>query len=228
MKKILILMLAMIVMLPIVFATDITIVNQPIILWANFGLNESIVNITSANVTIKNPTLLTIVNNQAMTQNGSQTFFYNLTPNLSGTYLMTVTYMDNGGTFYIDNSTFYAREDNTMMIGLLIGLIALAIYFIYVGKDLMTRPTAVDENKGIQKWLNTQTLGLFTYLLSSWIVLAIVFVMERLSVGNITHPFFETLFTTFLMIIVLLNVGYWIFFVIFKIVSSLKAGVRHR
>lgn len=228
MKKTLIIMMAILLLMPVIFATDITPINQPMILWANFGINSSIVNIVNANATITDPNLLEVVTLQPMTADNPNTFYYNFTPNVSGTYLLSVQYGDNSGTFYISTSTFYAEENVDMLTAVMLGLIAIIIYFIYLGKDLMKQPTVVEENKGVQKWLNAQTVGVFTYMVASWLVLGLFFVLESITNGLSVNPFFETLFTIFLWVIPMINVGYWTFFVIFKIVTALKLGVRQR
>lgn len=215
-------------LMPCILANDETVINQPTTLWADILDGTTYYSSTSANITIYNAQTQTVVNNVAMTNLATGRYYYNFTPNTTGIFYTYTTFYNSTGLVATATSTFYVQENNDMLLAIVLGLIAIIIYFIYLGKDLMKQPTALDENKGIQKWLSAQTVGVFTYMMASWLVLGLIFVLRQLSQGQTTQTFFETLFNVFVLVIPLINVGYWIFFVIFKVVSSLKAGIRHR
>jgi len=213
---------------PSVFANDWTVKGEQTTLWATIQDGANFYSSNQANITIYFPNTTVAVTNVPMTLVATGRYAYNYTPNTTGIYYTYTQFWNTTSLVATADSTFYVAESYNMMIAIILGLVALIIYFIYTGKDLMKQPTGLEENKGVQKWLNTQTVGLFTYLLASWLILGLFFVLRQFAQNTTVQPFFETLFNIFGLVIPLINIGYMIFFVIFKVVSSLKAGIRHR
>lgn len=127
---------------------------------------------------------------------------------------------------YIDELA--TTEQNNMYLSVIFGLIAVIVYFIYLGKDLMSKPTGNQDQKQAQKWLTTETVGLFLYMLASWLVLALFFVLYLITVGTTLEDFFLTLFKIFLWVIPLANIAYWTFYIIFLIINSMKRAIKLR
>lgn len=230
MKKILLIILVL-MMVPIAFGMEKGIVGEPITLTSNHVLAQSgYYNNVTAYISIVYPNGTQAVLSQptvnSTVQNG--VFLYNYTPTVTGIYFTTTNFYNSSDFIGVGSDTFLIEEDVEMNVSIIIGLIAIIIYFIYLGKDLMSKPQAVDENKHIQKWINTQTIGLFTYMLASWLVLILFFVLKQISATSSMANFFDGLFVVFLWIIPMLNIGYWMFFAIFKIVNAFNMNQRHR
>ena len=143
------------------------------------------------------------------------------------------TFAGNAYLSYVDCHYKYidgleTTEENNMYLSVIFGLIAVIIYFIYLGKDLMAKPMGNSDQKEAQKWLTTETVGLFLYMLASWLVLALFFVLYLITVGTTLENFFLTLFKIFLWVIPLANVGYWTFYIIFLIMNSMKRAIKLR
>jgi hypothetical protein len=115
-----------------------------------------------------------------------------------------------------------------MYIALILALIALIAYFIYLGKDLMGKPMGNEDQKDAQKWLSSQTIGLFIYMLASWLILVLFFVMAQFTTGTNLETIFSVLFTAFLWVIPLVNIAYWTFYIIFLIMNSMKRAIKLR
>lgn len=109
------------------------------------------------------------------------------------------------------------------------GMIGIIVYLIYIAKDFMSKPiTREQDHAQTMKWLNVQNLGVFIYLLTSWFVLVLVYILYKFSATLTIEPLMEKIYMIFIIIVPSINVLYLIFFVIFKIQSSLKKGAQIR
>lgn len=210
------------------FAEDITNVGQRINLYSDALTQIGYYTTVNANITIYLPNGSISVLNAPMTQLKSGLFLYNYTPNTTGQYYTATVYGNSTGLIGISTATFTVTGLYSMYIAIIIALIATIAYFIYLGKDLMNKPMGNQDQKGAQKWLNTQTVGLFVYMLSSWLILALFFVMYQFTIGTAVENFFSILFSVFLWVIPLANIAYWTFYIIFLIMNSLKRAIRIR
>jgi hypothetical protein len=107
----------------------------------------------------------------------------------------------------------------------IVGAIFLVIaYLLYVSKDIITKPLGSDKvNQGITKYVNPRNLGVFMFLLSSWILLAALAIIVVMSAGESYLGIVQTIFYIMLLFVGVFNVAYFYLYATFLIKERLES-----
>jgi hypothetical protein len=205
------LLLSSILFVPLVSASSAFITNENNTIWA------SIISIYSPNKTLE-------INNQTMSSVSTGLFVFEHIPDMSGNYYIQVLFYNNSGLIAIGADTLYSTskpitEENMIPFILLIGTISIAIYFLYLSKDLMKKPKS-DVDSALYKWINPQNIGTFFHVLVAWIVTIILYIMHVMSLNTLYEGITLVMFTSGLWIAGIYSFIYITLYMIFTIIAS--------
>lgn len=203
MNKILMLIVSLIFLLPLAFATQIIQVNSTTPLVYQLSFNGTLQNLTTVSASINNITgnvLVSYAPAEKMT-GVPNTYYYNFTPVTIGSYLVTFNTTFLGEPFeqssdilVVNNINAIAQDtSNIMAIPLLIGfsVMLLIFFFAYLGYRIQN----VKDAKPDDLWKEPRFyLGFQFYLFSILFIILLFFLIMQMTVGLSYYPIIQTLF----------------------------------
>ena len=199
--------------------------NQEYTLWADIISNGVFFNVDDARLTLIDPNQTIHLNNQSMIKYSDGIYYYNYSFNITGNWFGFVEFYNTTDKIAIASQTLTvseSTEDLFMTLAIVIGLIALATWLIYVGKELMARPVGKIDKK-IYIFLNPRNIGVFLHLAASWVFVALLGFLSISSVARTYESLMESIFLSFIWLVAFFNIGYMAFYIIFSVSEYLNA-----
>jgi len=184
------------------------------------GLNP--INATTINITIYYLNGTTALNTVLMhyTSLGNYEFFY--VPNQTGQFIGTVRAVVAGKT-YTRDVQISVVEDRQMILAITITLLFLSIFFVYIGKDLYTKPMSTHpEFASATKWIDLKKWGVLFVSLSAWSLVVLVAILTDASTGATYNPIMQAVFFVTIAIMGLFTILYTAYFFIFAFYNSFE------
>jgi len=188
-----------------VSAADGCFVGENCTWWAYDGTGQT----TAVNISITYPNGSDYTTNQEMVADGGGRYYYTTVFNTTGNYIGVYEFYNSTGSNFYDGaeSKEITEEFNVLTFTILFGLIALAAALIFFSKDIMTKPKG-QTNNAIMKIIDGKNMGVFIYLIASWIVVAMVGFMYNISLGETYEGILLNIFILVSLLVTAFNIGY--------------------
>jgi hypothetical protein len=223
MKVVLMMLCAVITLSSLAFATEVAPLNEEYIIWADITQNGQFFSATNATLTLITPEKTIALNSTEMINYATGIYYYNFTFNQTGEWFGFVEFSNATDVVAIASQTLIVRESQTNMeLAIVIGLIALAIWLIYVGRELMSKPVGQIQKK-IDLFLQPRNFGVFLHLAASWVFVGLLGFLSISSVAKAYESLITSIFTTFIWLVAFFNLGYLVFYILFTITEWLNA-----
>jgi hypothetical protein len=211
--------LCIVLMIPLVFAEDVTVlkIGESTRLWADVTLNElTFYPATGANISIYYPNATLAVNNQSMAQVRTGVFTYNYTPNTTGVHY-TYTHFYNGTTLAaLATSTFFVQQqDETMYLTLLFGLLSIIFFCFWYARSMSNKPkTAVGF--WIFENVTTKDFAIIFDIIGAFLIIPLLALLNIWSMGTTYNPIFANIYMAGTYFIGFSLVAYLTFYLIYR------------
>jgi hypothetical protein len=205
--------------MPLVFATDITYTHKPMTLWADSTVAGAYYPSTNATISVYSQNWSQIFTNVTMTPISTGIFAFNFTPNETGIYYTATLFFNGTDQVLIGSSTFYVQEDTEMLTAIMLGLVAIMIFFFIIGYNLITKPIANPKDQE----LKLQDLGMFFILLDFIFVIILLGLMQNFSQGQTYSGIMDAVYGIGVWVTILVASLYIIAYTIYRITVRIKA-----
>jgi hypothetical protein len=221
-RLLLFLLLLVVISIPMAFADYNVEQGQPITFYVPVTNGEALTSATGVNISISHANGTIYMNSTAMVLNATGEYFYTLNATQTGNYIATVRAVVSG-TPYSRDIAFSVVEDRQMILAITITLLFMSLFFIYVGKDMYTKPmSSIPEFARATKWLDLKKWGVLFVSLSAWSLVVLIGILTTASYNASYNGMMQTIFFVTIAVMGLFTILYVAYFFIFAFYESLE------